>query len=490
MNTRGDDRKGSEKSWGRPFVHGTIDRYFKCLIFCKSVLFGLLVKIRAAGLTACLAPMGIELIDLKALKCRVLQVAVVSQWLFGKFSRRLSVILLLSIFPASSRVYGQPVSAEDDAAKALLAYVQQGSAVTGAYVGDGVCSSCHQQKAESYHRTAHFRTSSLPSQSAIHGNFTPGSNILRTANPDLFFMMESAGGQFSEKGVMRRSPSEIMERSELIGVVIGSGRKGQTYLYWDEDKLLQLPVSYWTELGEWVNSPGYVDGTANFDRPIAPRCLECHASSFESHASAENAYEKASLVLGLTCEKCHGPGGEHVARYRSKALPASVAASAIINPARLPRERQMDVCALCHAGIGTPLSPPLSFVPGEELDRNLAFPALDPKAHIDVHGSQVQLLKRSRCYRESTSMTCATCHDVHIPQRDPAAFSANCLACHKVESCGSFAKLGHRIDRECISCHMPLQETAQIVISGLNGRSLQPKVRNHQIAIYPDVHLP
>ena len=32
---------------------------------------------------------------------------------------------------------------------------------------------------------------------------------------------------------------------------------------------------------------------------------------------------------------------------------------------------------------------------------------------------------------------------------------------------------------------MPLQETAQIV-SAVNGRSLQPKVRNHQIAIYPE----
>jgi hypothetical protein len=36
---------------------------------------------------------------------------------------------------------------------------------------------------------------------------------------------------------------------------------------------------------------------------------------------------------------------------------------------------------------------------------------------------------------------------------------------------------------------MPLQETA-LIISSANGRSLAPKVRNHQIAIYPDVHLP
>jgi hypothetical protein len=86
-------------------------------------------------------------------------------------------------------------------------------------------------------------------------------------------------------------------------------------------------------------------------------------------------------------------------------------------------------------------------------------------------------------------MTCTTCHDVHAPQRDVAAFASKCLACHKVESCGVFAKRGHEIDRQCVVCHMPLQETA-LIISKVNGKKVQPKVRNHQIAIYPDVKLP
>jgi hypothetical protein len=40
-----------------------------------------------------------------------------------------------------------------------------------------------------------------------------------------------------------------------------------------------------------------------------------------------------------------------------------------------------------------------------------------------------------------------------------------------------------------VICHMPLQQTDQI-ISSVSGEQLQPKVRNHQIGIYPDVHLP
>jgi hypothetical protein len=107
---------------------------------------------------------------------------------------------------------------------------------------------------------------------------------------------------------------------------------------------------------------------------------------------------------------------------------------------------------------------------------------------VDVHGGTVQLLKRSRCFQSSATMTCSTCHDVHTPQRVLAAFAPKCLACHKVESCGKFAKMGHQIDGQCVVCHMPLQQTEQI-ISSANGTKLQPKVRNHQIAIYPEAQL-
>jgi len=248
-------------------------------------------------------------------------------------------------------------------------------------------------------------------------------------------------------------------------------------------------VSYWTELGGWVNSPGYPDGTAIFDRPIIPRCLECHASSFKSIDPTTHLYFKTSLELGISCEKCHGPGAEHIALYRSVPPPRSPAEGAIVNPVRLSRDRQMDVCALCHAGLGRPLAPALSFVPGDILGPYLDFPQLAPGAHVDVHGSQVQLLERSRCFQSNATLTCTTCHDVHTPQREVTAFAAKCLTCHKVENCRTFPKLHHKIDSQCITCHMPVQETDQ-VISTANGKSFRPKVRNHQIGIYPDVHLP
>lgn len=378
------------------------------------------------------------------------------------------------------------VFGEDETQKGGISEVHESLLGKATLVGNEGCYSCHQDKAATYHQTAHSATSSLPSKDSIHGSFDPGSNILRTGNPQLFFMMEKIDRDFFQTGVHRQPSSKDDTLTERFDLVIGSGRKGQTYAYWKGNQLFQLPISYWKEMGEWINSPGFADGAAHFFRPILPRCLECHTSSFTAASPVNNQYDKKSLVLGISCEKCHGPGSDHVARHQSLTPAKSPHIPDIINPARLARERQMDACALCHAGIGKSTQPPLSYGAGAVLSRYLEFPAPEKNARLDVHSSQVQLLQESRCFQSSPAMTCSTCHDVHKPQRDNTAFAKNCLTCHTVENCGKFPEQGSQIANQCVSCHMPLQETDQIVISTLNGRSLKPKVRNHQIGIYPN----
>jgi hypothetical protein len=358
----------------------------------------------------------------------------------------------------------------------------------GNYIGDEACGSCHQEKVDAFHRTAHSRTSRLPEKESILGNFTPDEDTLKTSNPQLLFRMDRRGDGFFQTAVQGIAPY-ITERTEKFGFVIGSGGKGQTYLFWKGDQLFQLPVSYWTELG-WVNSPGYRDGVANFDRPIIPRCLDCHATYFESIPPPLNRYGKTGFVVGITCEKCHGPGREHMQHESSKVAGSSVAGStnsAILNPARFSRDRQMDLCAWCHAGHGSTLGQSFSYVPGEQLDEYLKLPPSDPNAQIDVHGNQVELLEKSRCF-QSSAMTCMTCHDVHVVQHDLAAFSQRCLSCHKPET-AMFPKMGHRVASNCIDCHMPKQETNLIVFDS-SGKKARPEVRSHLIKIYPEIARP
>lgn len=296
-------------------------------------------------------------------------------------------------------------------------------------------------------------------------------------------MTEGPGGYF-QSAVEEPGPGKTITRTERIDIVSGQPQHGQSYLFWKGDLLFQLPVTYWSETNTWINSPSYPDGSPHFDKDIIPRCLECHASYFEWLPPPDNRYRKGSLVLGIFCEKCHGPGREHAALHRGGARLPKGASEAIVNPATLSRDRQLDVCGLCHSGNGTPIQPALSFLPGDVLDDYLYIPYTSPEDAVDVHGNQVQLLRRSKCFQASGTLTCSTCHDVHKPQHDDASFSSHCLGCHQPEQCGEFAKKGKQIADNCIGCHMPIQNST-VLFSNTNGKKITPKMRIHTIAIYP-----
>jgi hypothetical protein len=162
--------------------------------------------------------------------------------------------------------------------------------------------------------------------------------------------------------------------------------------------------------------------------------------------------------------------------------------SVAVQHARLPRERQLDQCALCHGGLGTLRTEAFSYVPGQPLAQHLELRTPSPDEPVDVHGNQVALLERSRCFR-SSQMTCATCHDVHRPQRDVAGLSNKCLTCHTVQSCGLFPLHNQTLAGRCVDCHMP-KLTSNTIVSSYNGREERIQVRTHWIKIYPQTKSP
>jgi hypothetical protein len=170
----------------------------------------------------------------------------------------------------------------------------------------------------------------------------------------------------------------------------------------------------------------------------------------------------------------------------SAKLPAP-SLSAILNPARFSRERQIDLCAWCHAGHGTAIAPTFSYSPGETLEQYIDLPRPDSNAPIDVHGDQVDLLKRSRCF-QSSAMTCLTCHNVHTAQHDLSSFSERCLSCHKPGT-DAFPKMHHQAADGCIDCHMPKQDT-NLIVFDWKGNKKKPQVRNHWIRVYRDTPAP
>ena len=92
-------------------------------------------------------------------------------------------------------------------------------------VGDSTCISCHRDKA-SFEGTAHRLTSRWPTRAAIQGSFHSGQNLLRTANPALYYRLDSTSAGFVQTAVIGKAP-DTTTRTERIAIVAGSGARGR-----------------------------------------------------------------------------------------------------------------------------------------------------------------------------------------------------------------------------------------------------------------------
>jgi hypothetical protein len=410
---------------------------------------------------------------------------------------RVSAIFFLGLVGLSSlAIEAVRPATVASAARAHVSGQHEADARRAHYVGDAACVSCHEKQGLSYLHTSHHLTSQLANKNSVLGSFQEGSNVLTivdpgtTAEPFLYFKMEAKNGRYDETAVTGWG-KQMQTRTEPIDIVTGTGVRGATYLYWQGDQLYELPVSYWTEGHQWINSPGYENGSADFSRPVNPGCLECHASYIRplSLDPETNRYDKDSLQTGISCERCHGPGAEHVARQRAGSTSASTG-QAILNPAKFSRDRQVDLCALCHNGVQREaIAPAFSYMPGKPLSDYFKPLQTESAEHPDVHGNQVGLLQRSRCYVSSPNMTCSTCHDVHAKEQPAAAYSAKCLTCHQWQSCPVSKTMGHSIANNCIDCHMPVEPT-RVIVSETADKVVRATMRNHWIKVYPGTGKP
>ncbi len=351
-------------------------------------------------------------------------------------------------------------------------------------VGSTACKTCHKAIYESHINTAHFNDSKVADLKSVKGSFANGQNVF---NYNLFMnvAMIKDGKKLIQSA---RIGGEEVQRAGF-DLVIGSGRKGQSYLYWDNNKLFQLPISYYTATNSWCNSPGFPN-FVYYERPIPLNCLECHSTYAKTINEQEEfvEYDKKALVLGIDCERCHGAGGDHVA-YQV-ANPKDTIGRYIVNTAHKDRQVRLDGCALCHSGIREPLKPPFSFKVGDTLNHFSVGKTISHQADtLDVHGNQYGLLAASKCFLQSTQMDCSSCHNVHKNEfNDPKLYSQRCMSCHNQPSQTTCTvKVDKKIilSDNCIDCHMPILASKKIQLNVSGGQKLQPDyIRTHFISIY------
>ena len=265
---------------------------------------------------------------------------------------------------------------------------------------------------------------------------------------------------------------------------MGSGKLAQSYFYRQGRALYQLPLVFFTPLDVWANAPGYLDTWPKWTREITPRCLECHSTFFEEVPGSQNAYFTDTMVMRITCERCHGPGSKHV-DYHYEHPDAD--AKFIVNPDSLERQRNLEICSQCHGSIGKPVAASFQYVPGQPLNEYLHYSDDDETTALVHTVNQLQRLEQSECFIHS-DMTCIDCHDPHVHERDELkTFSDRCLKCHEVEHCGASQRLGGSIAENCIDCHMPLRDDSSTPFYLAAGDKLELlQLRDHLVAVHPE----
>ncbi|MBT9330094.1 tetratricopeptide repeat protein [Paracidobacterium acidisoli] len=341
------------------------------------------------------------------------------------------------------------------------------------YVDPAVCISCHQDVEQTFSHTGMGRSIQSPSAAGVIEDYQHKNTLYNQRSDTWYTMVERDGSFYQRRHQVGPDGKEANVLEERVDYVIGSGDQARSYLHRDADgRIIQLPVSWYSEEGgHWAMTPGYDQrDQEDFHGAISYDCIFCHdayprpAVSRDILESGEPIFEKP-LPEGIDCQRCHGPGKAHVDAARSDKSTILQVRSAIVNPARLSRQRQMEVCMECHLSTSGSQGENVSrrydrgifsYIPGRPLsDYKLYFDRADNEQHkndFKVADAAYRLVF-SACYRKS-GMTCLTCHNPHVEKQGPAAIPGYTKIC---ESCHQSVK--HTValpaGQNCISCHMP-----------------------------------
>jgi tetratricopeptide (TPR) repeat protein len=360
-----------------------------------------------------------------------------------------------------------PASAldEDDDLDRVLAVVNPG------YVGIEVCAECHAQRAAAVKTTRHF-LACRPATGVAAPGFAPGRGRYDTKVPGLRFEMTRSGDDFFATSVQATAAGE-QRVTYKVGLVYGSANnRDEMYFTWQDDRLCNIPVAWLYPFDRW----GDASETMRV-HDTSPSCLECHNTWIAHVPGTAAQYRRDDMLLGVTCERCHGPGQEHVSYHRKHATDQ---AHAILHPGTLSRDRLMDVCAQCH-GNTRMLRRPFSYRPGEPLEA--CYRTVQARyREDDTTTNQVQYLAESKCFKHST-MTCVTCHDPH----SPTSARSGCMECHTAASCTDQPRQPPAVRGDCVGCHMPQHiwmNSHYYTTTDDQYLPVAPR-SEHRIAVYP-----
>jgi len=343
-----------------------------------------------------------------------------------------------------------------------------------AYVGSESCRPCHAQIGESFATTGMGRSLYPLTPDRVVEDFTRANRLDVASNRISYQMVAEGDDHFMRMDVHDVDGSVLTSATRKIRYVIGSGNHSRSYVSEDGGGLYQMPICWYPDKPGWDLCPGYELNGEHFGRKIEASCLFCHDARVALVAGTENHFAEP-LPHGIDCERCHGPGELHVARWKRLSDHPPESDDTIVNPRKLGKVTRIQVCLQCHLGdsdAGARVTRPgrdlRDFRPGGHIGEYLDVLSFDPPmANRFGLGSQGDRLMLSRCYKESGGgVDCLTCHDPHVSvfskTRPKDQFRKACLTCHTTASCTVQESERRRTvaSDDCVACHMRRSEPA------------------------------
>lgn len=295
------------------------------------------------------------------------------------------------------------------------------------YVGAERCAPCHKDAYQAQQNSLHARTY-LRDPSARQLPM-PERPVPDPAAHEVIHTLTPEDGR-----VLYQTEDQGKTARALVEYVFGSGHRGRTLVGRDESgQARELRLSQYADSHSWEVTTGHPAippaREGYLGRVLAPddlySCFACHTTTPQLTLEGKGP---ASADRGIGCERCHGPGGNHLLAVAAKFTDLSIAQPRVASGAEV-----VALCGQCHN--------PLRRTVGPSDPVAARFPATT--------------LTWSQCYIASKgSFDCRTCHD---PHRDlepaPAHYEAKCRTCHAPSRAGSVCPVDARTG--CVGCHMP-----------------------------------
>ncbi|MEI4194494.1 cytochrome c3 family protein [Roseovarius sp. E0-M6] len=358
------------------------------------------------------------------------------------------------------------------------------------YVPDAVCADCHADKAETFAEMGMARSFYRPSREKVIEDF--GAMPFHHEPSDRYYEMELRDGDYwFQRYGLTAEGARIDGFSVKVDWILGSGNHSRIYLYQTPDgALFQLPISWYTQSQTWAMAPGY-EFKQHFGvlRAVPPRCMACH-NGFADYPQKSGlpGYPwtyPTDLPEGIGCQRCHGPGAEHVRRGFSGEGGVADLRAAIVQPGKLEDEKLYGICYGCHMQPTVTVNSPLrlgrghfSFRPGEDIEAfvmqlDITDPNMPKPERFEINHHPYRM-KQSACYTQGEGeLGCLSCHDPHVkikPKARAAHYRKACLSCHETDDRGlprmTTAGAAHPTitqEDDCTACHMPERRTQDVV---------------------------